>query len=114
MTGTVLLSLLMGMGLLMYIRGLIYSMRPDGPMAKKRQKKNLKYGMSTDMLVFGKKLRRLGFMVALGGGVALAYMRAGDDAPATEVPEDALFTGAKADAAAEKRVEEAEKESAVK
>ncbi len=84
MTATLLLSLLLALGLLMYVRGLIYSMRPDGPMAKKRQKKNLKYGMSTDMLVFGKKVRRLGFMIALGGGIALAYLHAGDDGALTK------------------------------
>ena len=66
----------------MYTRGLIYTLKPDGAMALKRQKKNLKYGMTTDMLVFGRKVRRLGFMITLLCGGILAYLHAGEDEPA--------------------------------
>ena len=57
----------------MYARGWIYTLRPDGAVATKRKKKNLKKGWPTDMLAFGRKIRRVGFMVSLVGGALLAW-----------------------------------------
>jgi len=90
MVGTVILGMFIALGITMYTRGLIYTLKPDGAMALKRQKKNLKYGMTTDMLVFGRKVRRLGFMITLVCGGILAYLHAGDDeAPAAAQPAEA-------------------------
>lgn len=69
------------LGLTMWTRGMIYTLRPDGKIAEKRKKKNLKYGFTTDMKVFGRKVRRLGFMIVLVGGGMVAWHFSG------EVPE---------------------------
>ncbi|MBI1947651.1 MAG: hypothetical protein HYS27_18325 [Deltaproteobacteria bacterium] len=60
-------------GVLMMARGWIYTFRPDGKMAQKRKRRNLKVGFTTDMALFGKKVRRLGLLVALAGGAAVGW-----------------------------------------
>ena len=55
------------LGLTMMVRGWSYTLRPEGGMAKKRQKVNLKRGFTTDMKIFGRKVRRLGLMMTLFG-----------------------------------------------
>jgi hypothetical protein len=59
---------LLVLGLLMLARGWIYTVWPDGKMAAKRKRRNLKLGFTTDMRLFGRKVRRLGLLVALVGG----------------------------------------------
>ncbi len=71
------------LGLTMMTRGWVYTLRPDGAMAAKRKKVNLKRGFTTDMKVFGRKVRRLGLMLALVGGLVVGWQRSHDaDAPA--------------------------------
>lgn len=65
------------LGATMMVRGWAYTLRPDGTMAKKRQKVNLKRGFTTDMKVFGRKVRRLGLMLLLVGGTLIGWQRAG-------------------------------------
>lgn len=60
-------------GLLMMTRGWIYTFRPDGKMAQKRKRRNLKVGFTTDMKLFGRKVRRLGLMLAIVGGGLLSW-----------------------------------------
>lgn len=60
-------------GLLMLARGWIYSFRPEGKMAQKRKRRNLKVGFTTDMKLFGRKVRRLGLMISLVGGALLGW-----------------------------------------
>ena len=55
-------------GLLMTARGWIYTFRPDGTLAQKRKRRNLKVGFTTDMALFGRKVRRLGLLITLAGG----------------------------------------------
>lgn len=64
---------LVALGLTMWTRGMIYTLRPQGKIAEKRKRKNLKYGFTTDMKLFGRKIRRLGFMLTLFGSLALAW-----------------------------------------
>jgi hypothetical protein len=61
------------LGLTMLVRGWVYSLRPHGAMAEKRKKVNLKRGFTTDMAVFGRKVRRLGLMLALLGGTLVGW-----------------------------------------
>ena len=61
------------LGLTMWTRGLIYTLKPEGGMAQKRKRKNLKLGFTTDMKIFGRKVRRLGFMISLVAGGLLAW-----------------------------------------
>ncbi len=60
-------------GLLMMARGWIYTLRPEGAMAQKRKRRNLKVGFTTDMAIFGRKVRRLGLIIALAGGGAVGW-----------------------------------------
>lgn len=55
------------LGLMMLIRGWIYTLRPNGRMAEKRKRRNLKVGFTTDMKVFGRKVRRVGLILAIVG-----------------------------------------------
>jgi hypothetical protein len=64
------------LGATMLVRGWVYTLRPEGAMAKKRQKVNLKRGFTTDMKVFGRKVRRLGLMIVLVGATLLGWHRA--------------------------------------
>ena len=61
------------LGLTMMVRGWVYTLRPNGPMAEKRKKRNLQRGFTTDMKLFGRKVRRLGLMLLLVGGVCLGW-----------------------------------------
>jgi hypothetical protein len=56
------------LGLAMMTRGWIYTLWPDGKVAQKRKRRNLKVGFTTDMKVFGRKVRRLGLLITLVGG----------------------------------------------
>lgn len=67
--GTPLLLL----GLTMMTRGWIYTVRPDGPIAEKRKRVNLKRGFTTDMKLFGRRVRRIGLLTALVGGALLGW-----------------------------------------
>jgi hypothetical protein len=70
------------LGATMMVRGWVYTLRPEGAMAKKRQKVNLKRGFTTDMKVFGRKVRRLGLMLLLVGATLIGWHRASAaDAP---------------------------------
>mgnify|MGYP001568279294 CR=1 FL=1 len=60
-------------GLLMLARGWIYTLKPDGKMAQKRKRRNLKVGFTTDMGLFGRKVRRLGLMITLVGGALVGW-----------------------------------------
>lgn len=80
-------AVILTFGLTMWTRGLIYTLRPEGKMAEKRKKRNLKVGFTTDMKVFGRKVRRLGFLIVLVGGGILAWHFSGEvGAAAVEGP----------------------------
>jgi len=66
------------LGLTMMFRGWTYTVRPDGAMAQKRKKVNLKRGMTTDMKVFGRKVRRLGLIITLVGIVLVGWHQSHD------------------------------------
>lgn len=74
------------LGVIMMVRGWVYTLRPDGPMAKKRQKVNLKRGFTTDMRVFGRKVRRLGLFLLLVGGTMIGWQRASAADTAADAP----------------------------
>ncbi len=61
------------LGVTMMARGWIYTLRPSGPTAEKRKKKNLQRGFTTDMKVFGRKVRRLGLLILLLGAFFVGW-----------------------------------------
>jgi hypothetical protein len=66
-------GMILALGLIMYTRGWIYFIKPGGKLAEKRKKRNLKMGWPTDMKLFGRKVRRVGFLTILVGGSMLAW-----------------------------------------
>ena len=63
------------LGLTMMVRGWVYTLHPDGAMASKRKKVNLKRGFTTDMKLFGRKVRRLGLILMLLGAFLVGWQR---------------------------------------
>ena len=57
------------LGLTMSIRGWIYTIKPEGAIARKRQQKNLRLGFTSDMKIFGRKIRRLGYIFMFASGL---------------------------------------------
>lgn len=70
------------LGLTMLARGWIYTLKPNGKMAEKRKRRNLKVGFTTDMKLFGRKIRRLGLLLALGGSGLVGWHFSTPDEPA--------------------------------
>jgi hypothetical protein len=60
-------------GLMMLIRGWIYTLKPNGKMAEKRKRRNLKVGFTTDMKLFGRKVRRLGLILVIVGAAMVGW-----------------------------------------
>jgi hypothetical protein len=61
------------LGLTMMVRGWVYTVRPDGPMAARRKQRNLQRGFTTDMKIFGRKVRRLGLILSLLGAFLIGW-----------------------------------------
>jgi hypothetical protein len=76
-------GIFIALGGTMFLRGLIYTLKPDGAMALKRKQVNLRRGFTTDMKVFGRKVRRLGFIIASVGGLMLGGSALRAKSPAT-------------------------------
>lgn len=61
------------LGLTMLTRGWIYTLKPNGKMAEKRKRRNLKVGFTTDMKLFGRKIRRLGLLISIVGSGLIGW-----------------------------------------
>ncbi len=70
----------------MFVRGWVYTIWPDGKMADKRKRRNLKIGFPTDMKFFGRKVRRLGLILLLVGGGLIGWHYSSPEASPGEVP----------------------------
>lgn len=77
------------LGATMMTRGWIYTLWPDGKVAEKRKRRNLKIGFPTDMKLFGRKVRRLGFILVVIGGGILGFDRTRAPAPPAAASEAA-------------------------
>ena len=62
------------LGLVMMTRGWIYTLWPEGKIAEKRKRRNLRRGFTTDMRLFGRRVRRLGLLHALVGGGLIGWL----------------------------------------
>ncbi len=61
------------LGLMMLVRGWIYTLKPNGKMAEQRKRRNLKVGFTTDMKLFGRKVRRLGLILVIVGAALVGW-----------------------------------------
>lgn len=77
------------LGLMMLARGWIYTLKPNGKMAEKRKRRNLKVGFTTDMKLFGRKVRRLGLILILVGAALVGWHYSQEAAPNASTPSPA-------------------------
>ena len=59
------------LGLPFLIRGWIFFLRPEHPISLQAKERNLRMGLETDMKIWGRKVRRLGFLICSVGIVLI-------------------------------------------
>lgn len=66
-------TLLFLLGLPFFVRGWVFTLRPDGPTALKAKERNLRLGLETDMKRWGRRVRRFGLLLLLTGGALAGW-----------------------------------------
>ena len=61
-------SIVLLLGLPFLIRGWIFFLKPEHPISLQAKERNLRMGLETDMKVWGRKVRRVGFLLCAIGG----------------------------------------------
>jgi hypothetical protein len=64
-------ALLAVLGLPFFVRGLIFTLRPEHPISLSARERNLRLGLEVDMRIWGRKVRRFGFLLLAIGGVLI-------------------------------------------
>lgn len=54
---------ILALGLPFLIRGWIFTLRPQHPITLHAKERNMRLGLETDMKIWGRKVRRLGFIL---------------------------------------------------
>jgi hypothetical protein len=49
------------------VRGWIFTLAPDRPISQRARERNLRLGLEPDIRVWGRKVRRFGLLLLLGG-----------------------------------------------
>lgn len=65
-------SLVLVVGVPFLVRGWIFFLKPEHAVSLKARERNLRLGIETDMKKWGRRVRRMGFMLTLSG-VALTW-----------------------------------------
>lgn len=65
-------ALIVLLGLPFLIRGWIFFLKPESSVSMQAKERNLRLGLETDMKKWGRRVRRLGFILVTIGG-ALTY-----------------------------------------
>ncbi|MBI2375967.1 MAG: hypothetical protein HYV07_18380 [Deltaproteobacteria bacterium] len=73
MTRLVIGLVLVVVGLPFFVRGLVFTRRPEHPATLRAKKRNLRLGLDTDMVRWGKRIRRFGFLLMVAGGALAAF-----------------------------------------
>lgn len=66
-------SVLMLLGLPFLIRGWIFTLKPEHRATLQAKERNMRMGLETNMKIWGRKVRRVGFLLTAGGGALLAW-----------------------------------------
>ena len=69
----VLGSLILLLGLPFLIRGWMFTLKPEHPVSLRARERNLRLGLEADMRVWGRKVRRVGFLLVLTGGLLAGF-----------------------------------------
>lgn len=56
-----------------FVRGWIFSLRPDHPISLRAKERNLRLGLETDMKLWGRRVRRFGFILVTVGAALSAW-----------------------------------------
>lgn len=66
-------SIIFVLGLPFLIRGWIFYLRPEHAVSLKARERNMRLGMETDMKKWGRRVRRMGFIICLTGGLLAGF-----------------------------------------
>lgn len=73
MIALVLGSLLMAAGVPFLARGWIFTLRPEHPISTRARERNMRLGLETDMRLWGRRVRRMGFLIFVSGSALAAW-----------------------------------------
>lgn len=66
-------GLILLLGLPFLIRGWIFYLKPEHTISLQAKERNLRMGLETDMKVWGRKVRRIGFLLCATGGALVWF-----------------------------------------
>jgi hypothetical protein len=66
-------SFLLLLGLPFLIRGWVFTLKPEHPATLKAKERNMRMGLETNMKIWGRKVRRVGFLLSASGGALAAW-----------------------------------------
>jgi hypothetical protein len=66
-------SLILLVGVPFLIRGWIFTLKPEHKISLQARERNLRLGLETNMKVWGRKVRRVGFILCAIGGTFLWF-----------------------------------------
>ena len=69
----VLGSLFALLGLPFMIRGWLFTLKPEHAIALRAKERNMRLGLETNMKVWGRRVRRIGFILCGIGGALIAW-----------------------------------------
>lgn len=70
---TVLGVVLMLLGAPFLVRGWLFTLRPDHAATLRARERNLRLGLETDMKAWGRRVRRMGFILCVSGALVAAW-----------------------------------------
>lgn len=65
-------SIIAALGLPFFARGLMFTLRPEHAMSLRARERNLRLGLESDIRVWGRRVRRFGFLLLAIGGTLIA------------------------------------------
>lgn len=66
-------SLLALLGVPFLIRGWIFTLKPEHALSLRAKERNMRLGLETNMKVWGRRVRRIGFILCTTGGLLIAW-----------------------------------------
>jgi hypothetical protein len=60
------------LGLPFFVRGLIFSLRPESSISLRARERNLRLGLEANMRLWGRRVRRFGLLLLVIGGTLIA------------------------------------------
>lgn len=64
---------IVALGLPFFIRGWIFSVAPEHAITLRAKERNMRMGLETNMKMWGRKVRRMGTLLMLAGGILTVW-----------------------------------------